>query len=171
MLRLQVSDFGPIVEGAVVVKPLTVFIGPNNSGKSFLSVLAYALFRSLATYGSSVRTIRGERYFYHEPPFLSRTAIIGKLEQNKGLQKSLRSWTKSFIERPPQRRTQVVISELPEEVRKALEESVREAIESWVTLSFNLEFQRCYGTKIAELVRESPTQESFQLQMSEDQPH
>ena len=45
MTRIDVKDFGPIAEGAVDLKPLTVFIGPNNSGKSYMSLLVYALSR------------------------------------------------------------------------------------------------------------------------------
>ena len=45
MTRIEVRDFGPIAEGAVDLKPLTVFIGPNNSGKSYMALLVYALSR------------------------------------------------------------------------------------------------------------------------------
>ena len=45
MTRIEVKDFGPIAEGAVDLKPLTVFIGPNNSGKSYMALLVYALSR------------------------------------------------------------------------------------------------------------------------------
>ena len=36
-LKLAVKNFGPIREGEVEFKPLTVFIGPNNSGKSYMA--------------------------------------------------------------------------------------------------------------------------------------
>ena len=50
MTRIEVKDFGPIAEGAVDLKPLTVFIGPNNSGKSYMALLVYALSRVGAVY-------------------------------------------------------------------------------------------------------------------------
>ena len=43
--RLDVSDFGPIVKASVDLRPLTVFIGPSNTGKSYLAILIYALQR------------------------------------------------------------------------------------------------------------------------------
>ena len=46
-LRLAVKNFGPIREGEVEFKPLTVFIGPNNSGKSYMATLLYALTQAL----------------------------------------------------------------------------------------------------------------------------
>ncbi len=40
---LSVKNFGPIVEADVELRPLTVFVGPSDTGKSYLSVLIYAL--------------------------------------------------------------------------------------------------------------------------------
>ena len=42
-LELKVADFGPIVEAKVDLRPLTVFVGPSNTGKSYLAILTYAL--------------------------------------------------------------------------------------------------------------------------------
>ena len=44
-LELEVADFGPIVEAKVDLRPLTVFVGPSNTGKSWLAILIYALHR------------------------------------------------------------------------------------------------------------------------------
>ena len=41
--RLDVRNFGPIVRAGVDLRPLTVFIGPSNTGKSWLAILIYAL--------------------------------------------------------------------------------------------------------------------------------
>ena len=43
--RLDVSNFGPIVQASLDLRPLTVFIGPSNTGKSYLAILIYALHR------------------------------------------------------------------------------------------------------------------------------
>ena len=40
------SDFGPIASASVELRPLTVFVGPSNSGKTYLATLLYALGRS-----------------------------------------------------------------------------------------------------------------------------
>ena len=40
---VKVSNFGPIASGSVELRPLTVFFGPGNSGKTFLSTLVYGL--------------------------------------------------------------------------------------------------------------------------------
>lgn len=44
-LEIEVKDFGPIIEAKVALRPLTVFVGPSNTGKSWLAVLIYALHR------------------------------------------------------------------------------------------------------------------------------
>lgn len=47
--KIIVKNFGPIKEGEFDLKPLTIFIGPNNSGKSYMALLVYALSQALAT--------------------------------------------------------------------------------------------------------------------------
>lgn len=44
-LEIEVENFGPIVHGKVDLRPMTVFIGPSNTGKSYLAILVYALHR------------------------------------------------------------------------------------------------------------------------------
>ena len=44
-LNLSVTNYGPIIRANVDLRPLTVFFGPNNSGKSHLATLIYALHR------------------------------------------------------------------------------------------------------------------------------
>ena len=44
-IELEVRDFGPIGEASLDLRPLTVFIGPSNTGKSWLATLIYALHR------------------------------------------------------------------------------------------------------------------------------
>lgn len=42
-LELELTDFGPINRATVDLRPLTVFVGPSNTGKSYLAILIYAL--------------------------------------------------------------------------------------------------------------------------------
>ena len=42
-LGLKVTNFGPIVEADIELRPLTVFVGQSNTGKSYLAILIYAL--------------------------------------------------------------------------------------------------------------------------------
>ena len=42
-LEIEVTDFGPIAKAKLDLRPLTVFVGPSNTGKSYLAMLIYAL--------------------------------------------------------------------------------------------------------------------------------
>ena len=42
-IELEVKNFGPIAEAKIDLRPLTVFIGRNNTGKSYLATLIYVL--------------------------------------------------------------------------------------------------------------------------------
>ena len=42
-LSVQIQDFGPISKADIALKPLTVFIGPNNSGKSCATRLVHSI--------------------------------------------------------------------------------------------------------------------------------
>jgi predicted ATPase len=46
-ISIAVENWGPILSGNVDLKPLTIFIGPNNTGKSYLAMLFYALISGL----------------------------------------------------------------------------------------------------------------------------
>ncbi len=50
-LRLSVRHFGPIASGDIELKPLTVLIGANNSGKSYVAQLIYVISRILSVRG------------------------------------------------------------------------------------------------------------------------
>ena len=46
MPSIAVENFGPIRRADVELKPLTIFVGANDSGKSYLALAVYALFRA-----------------------------------------------------------------------------------------------------------------------------
>lgn len=89
--RLDVTDFGPIAKAQVEFRPLTVFVGPSNTGKSYLAVLVYAIHQCLAAsrfgFGDTVRP---------SPTWLP--ALTADLS-NAFLSK-LRTWLQSPNDRP-----------------------------------------------------------------------
>ena len=42
-VEIAVKNFGPIAEADIDLRPLTVFVGPNNTGKTYFATLVYAL--------------------------------------------------------------------------------------------------------------------------------
>ena len=51
MLTISVKNFGPIAEGSVDLKPLTIFVGPSNTGKSYMATAVYAVMRAVPEIG------------------------------------------------------------------------------------------------------------------------
>ena len=49
-LELTVSNFGPIAEASIELRPMSVFVGPSNTGKSYTAALVYALHRFFNSY-------------------------------------------------------------------------------------------------------------------------
>ena len=45
-IEIEVSNFGPITKGKVCTKPLTIFTGPSNTGKSYLAKLLYSVLKA-----------------------------------------------------------------------------------------------------------------------------
>ena len=43
---IEVRDFGPLTRAAIDLRPLTVFVGPSNAGKTYLATLISALHRA-----------------------------------------------------------------------------------------------------------------------------
>lgn len=62
-VRIEVKNFGPIESSTVDLRPLTVFVGPSNTGKTYLAILIYALHRILDGF-PRIPPTRG--YIYHQ---------------------------------------------------------------------------------------------------------
>ena len=91
--RLDVTDFGPIARANVEFRPLTVFVGPSNTGKSYLAVLVYALHRCLAGEVGRVAV-------FHGVPSLWSYALWKSENWSDGLLKNLREWLSGDGEAP-----------------------------------------------------------------------
>ena len=59
MLTISVKNFGPIAEGSVDLKPLTIFVGPSNTGKSYMATAVYAVILAQSTFSSQLFGTRG----------------------------------------------------------------------------------------------------------------
>ena len=76
-LELAVSNFGPIAQGRVELRPMSVFVGPSNTGKSYLAVLIYALHQFLGSFsGRSAYRSNFDRMFISGLPSIMPTQDI-----------------------------------------------------------------------------------------------
>ena len=129
MLTVSVKDFGPIKEGTVELKPLTIFVGPSNTGKSYMAGAIYALMKGFEEYYAYPynRRTRSER---SSPRDRSVTAFRGPMEiedPTEAVFNSLRNWITqvgvSLAEDTP-----IKILDLPAEVQTILQESPKEML-------------------------------------------
>ena len=127
--RLDVQDFGPIARASVEMRPLTVFIGPSNTGKSYLAMLLYVLHRCLGTGGSwPDHPLRRRAYF-------GRTAGRQASEDSK-VREAFVGWIASVLanDSPPP---------LPDELLKHIHSDLEQP--RLLEAAFDQELRRCFG--------------------------
>lgn len=142
MLKLHVKDFGPIREGGVAVRPMTIFIGPNNVGKSYIAILLYTLFprRHLTLLAESARaSFRLAEWQLSE-------------QQVASLDRWLRERTQGQAPGKPGTRT-FPFTELPPSIQTWLE-GVASSLTTWVCEYLTLGLRRCFVSDISGLIRQ-----------------
>ena len=90
MITITAKNLGPLVEGTVELRPLTIFVGPSNTGKSYMASAIYATAMAAGSF--------------------PRTRIFGgfsETEITRAAIKSFREWANQ------QERKELSISELP----------------------------------------------------------
>lgn len=142
--RLEVADFGPIASASVALRPLTVFVGPSNTGKSYLAILLYALHRGLVRALGTAR--RPHTRFLWGPP--SRSAVPALVRSG------LDSWISAGDPRLP----------LPEDVERAVRSNANQDGKRVVPV-FD-EVSRCFGVDDLELlVRRNGKRKSAEVRL------
>ena len=140
-IGLKATNFGPIVEADIELRPLTVFVGPSNTGKSYLAILIYTLHLLFAEYlDPSARLWRGER----NRKIAAESADL------------LLQWAKTQPEDPyPDSPSNV--GPLPPEVADLVREAIRsnDDLSSALGNILRAELARCFGLgrDVARLVR------------------
>ncbi len=109
-VEIAVKNFGPIAEATINLQPLTVFVGPSNTGKTYFSTLIYALH---GAFNGFSRLPRRRGYF----SAFSYTDIPDILKKLNTLDRSFQ-----FSDIPQETRT-MLLSEMenPESLKAELE--------------------------------------------------
>ena len=132
-MKISITNFGPIAEARDVdLRPLTVFVGPSNTGKSYLAVLIYALFKSFQPGG-----------FFHN---------VGKIKrrENESLfnyEEEIADAVNDFLTRLTKEETEITnFLDLPEK----LQELVKAKMGHELAQAFHEELPRCMGASAKE---------------------
>ena len=135
--RVRIKNFGPIAEGDIQIRPLTVFVGPSNTGKSYLATLIYSLHRYFAA------DLDESPYAY--PWRITSSELIDKIVSDRDITKSLNAWISNLTEQ----------DELPS-FPEPIENVIRSIVEETTAMELHIEREiwRCFGVEaIGELVR------------------
>lgn len=144
-VRLEVQDFGPVAQASVQLRPLTVFVGPSNTGKTYLSLLIYAL----------------HRMFEGFPPLPPPSAFLQAVDYDlsRGYQEEVKASEETriaMIEEMINKWTsseQIRLSEFPD-LHKELVSSINDP--SLLGDNLSSEIQRCFDVDSkTELIRHS----------------
>ena len=152
-MTLSVTNFGPIAEATLDLRPLSVFIGPSNTGKSYMAVLIYALHKFLESYSSNLRL---PAQFLHRQPVATGGRLSVRVE-NQDLShidvESLLDWAGEMnLDRPDQRSRTLPESELPESISRLIRPILRGI--GQYSRALDEEVARCFGIEeSASLIR------------------
>ena len=155
-VRIAVENFGPIKNGAVDLRPLTVFVGPSNTGKTYFSILIYALRRIL--YGFPRLPVL--RYFL--PFFVLHHGYVRFPKMDITVQgREL----KAFLEKLSSDERSIRFHDLPKSVRNAIHLSLshRELFQA----DLAEELMRCFDVEsISDLARLSRHSNMMDISLS-----
>lgn len=168
MLTVAAKDFGPIVEGTVELRPLTVFVGPSNTGKSYLATLIYALMEGLA--GGTIPPYNRHHFPAHADywrvtrPIWSAPPLAE--EQARELKSVIADWVGQLA--VGQWEPYVVsFSELPVAIQAYTRETIDSSLQ-YAAGRFERDLQRIHG-KVSDLRRRNSS--SAQLRITFEQGH
>ncbi len=84
-IQIAVENFGPIGKADVDLRPLTVFVGESNTGKTYLASLIYALQRAFEGIPrvpwSYYNTSRFDPIYYSQPADLSTQTLLEEMQE------------------------------------------------------------------------------------------
>ena len=126
--RIDVKDFGPIARASVDFRPLTVFVGPSNTGKSYLAVLLYALHRCLSGRDLEDRRLGIRRRY--------SPAFALSMPDSPEFVKILKDWAAKVSTNEPLPALPGIVAET---IRSVMEKT------DWLGDSLTTEIRRCFG--------------------------
>lgn len=153
--RISVKNFGPIEEGSIDLRPLSIFVGPSNTGKTYLAILIYALHRILQGF-DRLPVLRHKYFGWREDKelqYVDFENLVSKLNNDEEA---------------------VFFSDLPKPMRDHLQNRFKDegAIRHGVTIAHELrvELERCFDLESVESliqVSEEPNSAEISVEVRE----
>ena len=164
MTKISVENMGPIVSGEIDLKPLTIFIGPSNTGKSYMATAIYALmkaFEGLASVRGMTLRSRYRRLARRRTP--SRLRSFSPDESGDGIE-AFRIWIgqEGFNEQD------LTVSDLPKAIRIELDRSTLRLLDGTRNDVVD-QLHQVYGDA-SGFVSRRMAPEDFRLAVQRDEP-
>ena len=138
-IQISVQNFGPVAKADIDLRPLTVFVGESNTGKTYLSALIYLLhqyFEGFSRFPWAVHVPLFLQSIYHAQDSSASTPTVLKAEILETIKKLNTS------ERP------FTFSDLPQQLRAGLQRPLEDAE------VFGNRLKRCFDLgNVSKLVR------------------
>ena len=128
---IAVKNFGPIAEASIDLRPLTVFVGPSNTGKTYFATLVYALHGIVAGF-PRVPLLN------YMGPLLPEILLDPDSSDDSLLEERLRG----YVEKLSTMSRQFKFSELPQTARNDVKSGLKnpEVFEGELKRCFNVDF-------------------------------
>lgn len=158
-VRVEVENFGPIRSGAVDLRPLTVFVGPSNTGKTYLATLIYALHRVFGGIDRLPLSHEPRFQLIHRFGFGSKRfyADFGSIQGTKSALKKLTTQNRPFR-----------FSDLPKKIREGIKSEFTKP--DGLDIELENELRRCFDvSSMADLERWSRNPEDMAVSLKIDE--
>ena len=139
-VHIKVQNFGPIEEAEIELRPLTVFVGESNTGKTYLAALIYALHKNFE--GFSQFPWAYTSAFFLPPAYPSRIRYL------QSHHPELAEEIFALLEKLNRPGPPFKFSDLPQQTRTLLESKLTDQEE------FEDELKRCFDLEsVSKLIR------------------
>ena len=161
MLTISVKNFGPITEGSVDLKPLTIFVGPSNTGKSYMATAVYAV----------MRAVEGRP----QVPFIRNlerrgipVSLHNRWKASDEVADAVREWVSQQEGKTWDPEEEIPVSAMSQRIQEALSDSTRQVLQ---LVHDDVVKQLVYGRgETPNLVNRMAKIEDFKLVIHRDRP-
>ena len=130
-VQISVQNFGPVAKADIDLRPLTVFVGESNTGKTYLSALIYALHQNFEGFSRFPRSVRD--FFFLE-------SIYQTHDSSSSTQAALRKDILEVLKKLNTPERPFTFSDLPQAVQDWLQHRLKdsEVLENRLKRCFDL---------------------------------
>ena len=155
-VQISAENFGPIVNGSIDLRPLTVLVGPSNTGKTYFATLIYALHKILADFSLLPAIYKHLHRIVQD---------LGDTKTSTGDDYSWEAALQDIVEKLETEGRRFMFTDLPESVRERWQIVLNDS--ELLGEDLKIELQRCFGLQsVSELVRLSRSSDSAKLSLN-----